>query len=81
MSVREQGGLAGDVRNLFHRIGDRLFFYEWGEGVFAENADTVEGAAQHRRVDGKPTALPGPRRGGHHDRDAGAEGRPGPSAN
>ena len=38
----------------------RLFFYEWVEGVFQESADTVEGAAQHRRVDEKPTALPGP---------------------
>ena len=38
----------------------RLFFYEWVEGVFEESADTVEGAAQHRRVDEKPTALPGP---------------------
>ena len=38
----------------------RLFFYEWVEGVFAESADTVEGAAQHRRVDEKATALPAP---------------------
>jgi CRISPR-associated protein Cas4 len=38
----------------------RLFFYEWVEGVFQESADTVEGAAQHRRVDEKPTALPAP---------------------
>ena len=38
----------------------RLFFYEWVEGVFEESADTVEGAAQHRRVDEKATALPAP---------------------
>jgi CRISPR-associated protein Cas1 len=38
----------------------RLFFYEWVEGVFQESADTVEGTAQHRRVDEKPTALPSP---------------------
>jgi CRISPR-associated protein Cas1 len=38
----------------------RLFFYEWVEGVFQESADTVEGAAQHRRVDEKATALPAP---------------------
>jgi CRISPR-associated protein Cas1 len=38
----------------------RLFFYEWVEGVFQESADTVEGAAQHRRVDEKATALPKP---------------------
>ena len=36
----------------------RLFFYEWVEGLFAESADTVEGSAQHRRVDEKATALP-----------------------
>jgi CRISPR-associated protein Cas1 len=36
----------------------RLFFYEWVEGLFAESADTVEGAIQHRRVDAKTTALP-----------------------
>ncbi len=36
----------------------RLFFYEWVEGLFAESADTVEGSAQHKRVDEKATALP-----------------------
>lgn len=36
----------------------RLFFYEWVEGVFAESADTLEGSAQHKRVDRKPDALP-----------------------
>ena len=35
----------------------RLFFYEWVEGVFRENADTVEGKAQHRRVDAKAAKL------------------------
>jgi len=29
----------------------RLFFYEWVEGLFKESADTVEGSAQHKRVD------------------------------
>jgi CRISP-associated protein Cas1 len=38
----------------------RLFFYEWVDGVFAENADTLEGKAQHKRVDEKPSALPAP---------------------
>lgn len=33
----------------------RLFFYEWVEGLFAESADTIEGAARHKRVDEKPT--------------------------
>ena len=36
----------------------RLFFYEWVEGVFRESADTIEGAAQHKRVDARSTALP-----------------------
>jgi len=36
----------------------RLFFYEWVEGLFADNVDTVEGSIQHRRVDAKATALP-----------------------
>jgi CRISPR-associated protein Cas1 len=38
----------------------RLFFYEWVEGVFRESADTVEGKAQHARVDSKSTKLPTP---------------------
>jgi CRISPR-associated protein Cas1 len=36
----------------------RLFFYEWVEGVFRENADTLAGSAQHKRVDARPTELP-----------------------
>src|SRR6185503_7920258 len=38
----------------------RLFFYEWVDGVFQESADTLEGSAQHRRVDARVTALPEP---------------------
>src|SRR5690242_5166816 len=38
----------------------RLFYYEWVDGLFAESADTVEGAAQHQRVDERATALPTP---------------------
>ena len=38
----------------------RLFFYEWVEGVFRESADTLEGSAQHKRVDAKATELPVP---------------------
>lgn len=38
----------------------RLFFYEWVEGLFRESADTVEGKAQHERVDAKTTELPKP---------------------
>ena len=36
----------------------RLFFYEWVEGVFRESADTLEGSAQHKRVDARASALP-----------------------
>src|SRR6266849_4901974 len=36
----------------------RLFFYEWVEGVFRESADTVGGAAQHKRVDRAGKGLP-----------------------
>jgi CRISP-associated protein Cas1 len=36
----------------------RLYFYEWVEGLFRESADTVEGSAQHKRVDARPAALP-----------------------
>src|ERR1017187_9105754 len=36
----------------------RLFFYEWVEGVFRESADTLEGSAQHKRVDARSSELP-----------------------
>lgn len=36
----------------------RLFFYEWVEGVFRESVDTVEGQAQHRRVDRETKGMP-----------------------
>ena len=36
----------------------RLFFYEWVESVFRESADTLEGSAQHKRVDARPSELP-----------------------
>ena len=36
----------------------RLFFYEWVEGVFRESADTIEGRAQHRRVDRETRGMP-----------------------
>lgn len=36
----------------------RLFYYEWVEGVFRESTDTVEGAAQHNRVDREGKGLP-----------------------
>ncbi|MGE0757967.1 MAG: CRISPR-associated protein Cas4, partial [Pirellulaceae bacterium] len=36
----------------------RLFFYEWVEGVFAHNQETVEGAIRHRKLDAAEGALP-----------------------
>lgn len=36
----------------------RLFFYEWVDGVFRESSDTVEGSAQHKRVDKPGRKLP-----------------------
>ena len=38
----------------------RLFFYEWVEGVFRHNADTVDGAQKHEKGDEKEDALPAP---------------------
>ena len=36
----------------------RLFYYEFVEGVFVENADTVHGKALHARVDSGTGAMP-----------------------
>lgn len=36
----------------------RLFFYEWVDGVFRHNADTVEGAQKHEKGDAKEDDLP-----------------------
>jgi CRISPR-associated protein Cas1 len=36
----------------------RLFYYEFVEGVFVHNADTVRGATAHQRVDAGNGALP-----------------------
>lgn len=38
----------------------RLFFYEWVEGVFRHNSDTVEGAQKHEKGDAKEDDLPEP---------------------
>ena len=37
---------------------ERLFYYEFVEGVFVESADTLRGAAIHQRVDTGTGALP-----------------------
>jgi len=38
----------------------RLFFYEWVEGLFRDNAATIEGKFQHKRVDRPGKPLPEP---------------------
>jgi CRISPR-associated protein Cas1 len=35
----------------------RLFYYEWVEGVFAHNRETVEGALRHSRLDARQDDL------------------------
>jgi len=44
----------------------RLFYYEWVEGVFADNRETVEGSQRHQKLERKEDALP--------DADAAAAG-------
>ncbi|MHB1038083.1 MAG: CRISPR-associated endonuclease Cas4g/Cas1g [Pirellulales bacterium] len=36
----------------------RLFYYEWVEGVFVENRETVEGSLRHEKLERKDDALP-----------------------
>jgi CRISPR-associated protein Cas1 len=36
----------------------RLFYYEWVEGVFADNRETVEGSLRHQKLETKDDALP-----------------------
>lgn len=38
----------------------RLFYYEWVEGVFAHNRETVEGALRHSKIDGRADELAPP---------------------
>lgn len=54
----------------------RLFFYEWVEGLFRESADTIEGSAQHARVDGRVSALPLPQPEAAETRDEEETTRP-----
>lgn len=35
----------------------RLFFYEWVEGVFVHNRETVEGSLRHAKLDGRQDEL------------------------
>lgn len=41
----------------------RLFYLEHVDGLFAHNAETIEGASRHSRVDEKTTSLPTSTRG------------------
>ncbi len=35
----------------------RLFYYEWVDGIFAHNRETVEGSLRHSRIDGRADEL------------------------
>src|SRR6185312_6850665 len=35
----------------------RLFYYEWVEGVFVDNRETVEGSLRHAKLDDKQDSL------------------------
>src|SRR6266540_5056893 len=52
----------------------RLFYYEFVEGVFVESADTLRGAAIHQRVDTGAGALPAARVKGSAANSAAASG-------
>ena len=59
--LRTNGSLEAQpkigVRNLHNFIYcPRLFYYQWVENIFQENADTVEGSHIHEGVD-KPSPL------------------------
>src|SRR5258706_318419 len=60
--VQNEGGLRTQVipaRMLNEFVYcQRLFYYEFVEGVFVESADTLRGGAIHQRVDSGTGALP-----------------------
>ena len=41
----------------------RLFYYEWVDGVFVDNRETVEGSLRHSKIDKKQQSLPTPEAG------------------
>lgn len=64
-TLRANGSLEAQprmgVRNLHNFIYcPRLFYFQWVENVFQENADTVAGSQAHRHVD-KPSRLEDPK--------------------
>ena len=64
-TLRTDGSLEAQprmgVRNLHNFIYcPRLFYFQWVENIFQENADTVAGSHVHRNVDA-PSKLETPR--------------------
>src|SRR6202453_3882221 len=64
-TLRTDGSLEAQprmgVRNLHNFIYcPRLFYFQWVENIFQENADTVAGSHLHRNVD-KPSKLEDPK--------------------
>ena len=64
-SLRTDGSLEAQprmgVRNLHNYIYcPRLFYFQWVENIFQENADTVAGSHAHRNVDA-PSRLENPK--------------------
>jgi CRISPR-associated protein Cas1 len=64
-SLRTEGSLEAQprmgVRNLHNFIYcPRLFYFQWVENIFQENADTVAGSHVHRNVDA-PSKLDDPK--------------------
>ncbi|MDA1277907.1 MAG: CRISPR-associated endonuclease Cas1 [Verrucomicrobia bacterium] len=51
----------------------RLFYYEFVEGVFVESADTLRGGALHKRVDSGSGAMPKAKGKGKMDKGKSAE--------
>lgn len=65
MEQESQGpSTGGDIPLLPARMVNefaycpRLAYFEWVDGEFADNAETVDGRFQHRRVDQSPTRKP-----------------------
>ncbi len=63
LAVDDPGPLPARMLNEFVYC-PRLFYYEHVEGLFAHNADTLGGAAIHKRVDTGSGAMPAAKRKG-----------------